>query len=131
LPFQDKPKTFKTSEFIEVYDVNFDDINLSKEIVAKIEEKLKRQQEAEAMKYVKRKAEEEAEIVQLQVRKEAESEFIKRENENRIKKMKALREAEDEVIKAEARAKAQKLINTNLSPNYLKLRALRKSLQSF
>ncbi|MCB1178521.1 MAG: hypothetical protein KDK36_13125, partial [Leptospiraceae bacterium] len=106
-------------------------INLSKEIVAKIEEKLKRQQEAEAMKYVKRKAEEEAEIAKIQVRKEAESELIRAQNEEKINKMKTLREAEDEVIRAKARAQAQKLINSNLSKNYLQLKALESHYKAF
>lgn len=119
------------SKYIEVDDVNFDDVNLSKEIISKIEEKLKRQQEAEAMKYIKRKAEEEADIAHIQAKKEAESEFIRAENESKINKMKTLREAEDEVIRAEARAKAQKLINSNLSANYLKLKALESHYKAF
>lgn len=119
------------SKYIQVDDVNIDDINLSKEILEKIEEKLKRQQEAEAMKFIKRKAEEESEIAKIQAKKEAETELIRAENEDKISKMKAKREAEEEILKAEARAKAQKMINSTISPNYLKLRTLESHYKAF
>jgi len=119
------------TKYIEVYDVNFDDINLSKEIVAKIEEKLKRQQEAEAMKFIKRKVEEEAEIAKIQATKEAEAEFIKAQNEEKISKLKATREAENEIIKAKAKAKSQELLNSTLTPLHLKYKALESHYKAF
>lgn len=119
------------SKYIQVDDVNIDDINLSKDILAKIEEKLKRQQEAEAMKFIRRKAEEESEIAHIQAKKEAEIEFIRAENEDKIAKMRAKREVEEELIKAEARAKSQKMINSTISPNYLKLKTLEAHYKAF
>ncbi len=119
------------SKYIQVDDVNIDDINLSREILEKIEEKLKRQQEAEAMKFIKRKAEEEAEISRIQAQKETETELIRAKNEDKIARMRAKREAEEELIKAEARAKSQKLINSTISENYLKLRTLEAHYKAF
>ncbi|MDX1957133.1 MAG: SPFH domain-containing protein [Leptospiraceae bacterium] len=119
------------SKHIQIMDVNIDDLNLGQKILQQIEEKVTMQQEVETIKFKKKLAEEEDELAKKKAKTEAEASFIRAEKEDQISKMRAMRDAENEVIAAKARGEAQKLINQNLSANYLKLRAIESHYKAF
>ncbi|MCB1140855.1 MAG: prohibitin family protein [Leptospiraceae bacterium] len=118
-------------KYVEVTDVNIDDINLSQEILKTIELKLKKQQQLETMKYEEKLQEKEFELAKKKAQSEADAEFYRAEKEGEIAKLKAKRDAETEIILAEAHATAQKLINSNLTDKYLKLKALESNFKAF
>jgi regulator of protease activity HflC (stomatin/prohibitin superfamily) len=119
------------NKFLEVSDVNIDDINLSPKIRQAIEDKIARQQELETMQYEMKIAQKNEEISKMKAKTETEVEIIRAEKEDTISKMKVKTEAESDIIRATARSKAQKLINAHLTPSYLKLKAIESHYKAF
>lgn len=119
------------SKYLEVSDINIDDINLSNKILRAIEDKLTKQQELESMKYEQKIAERNEEIAKMKAKTEAETEIIRAEKDDKIAKMKAQTDADTVVIHATATSKAQKLINSELTPKYLKLKTLESHYKAF
>ncbi|HNC01179.1 MAG TPA: prohibitin family protein, partial [Leptospiraceae bacterium] len=116
---------------LEVSDVNIDDINLSPKILQAVEDKIARQQELETMQYDMKIAQRNEEIAKMKAKTESEVEIIRAEKEDQIAKIKVKTEAESDIIRAQARAKAQKLVNAHLTPNYLKLKAIESHYKAF
>ncbi|MBK8397390.1 MAG: prohibitin family protein [Leptospiraceae bacterium] len=119
------------NKFLEVSDVNIDDINLSPKILQAIEDKIARQQELETMHYDMKIAQRNEEIAKMKAKTESEVEIIRAEKEDQIAKIKVKTEAESDIIRATARSKAQKLINNHLTPSYLKLKAIESHYKAF
>ncbi|MBP7284176.1 MAG: prohibitin family protein [Leptospiraceae bacterium] len=119
------------NKYLEVSDVNIDDINLSPKILQAIEDKIARQQELETMHYDMKIAQRNEEIAKMKAKTESEVEIIRAEKEDQIAKIKVKTEAESDIIRATARAKAQKLVNHHLTPSYLKLKAIESHYKAF
>lgn len=119
------------NKFLEVSDVNIDDINLSPKILQAIEDKIARQQELETMHYDMKIAQRNEEIAKMKAKTESEVEIIRAEKEDQIAKIRVKTEAESDIIRATARSKAQKLVNEHLTPNYLKLKAIESHYKAF
>jgi regulator of protease activity HflC (stomatin/prohibitin superfamily) len=90
------------TKYLELRDINIDDINYNKQIMEAIQLKLMKEQESEAMKY----------------------ELSKEKKKNEIERLNAQRDAEITIIKAKAEAEALRLVNSQITTKYIQLKAM-------
>ena len=90
------------TKYLELRDINIDDINYNKQIMEAIQLKLMKEQESEAMKY----------------------ELSKEKKKNEIERLNAQRDAEITIIKAKADAEALRLVNSQITTKYIQLKAM-------
>jgi regulator of protease activity HflC (stomatin/prohibitin superfamily) len=90
------------ARYIEIDDINIDDINYNKTIMEAIQNKLVKEQEVETMKY----------------------EMNTEKKRNEIERMNAQRDAEIKLIRAKAEAESLRLVNSQITTKYIQLKAM-------
>ena len=119
----------KMNTILQEYGIRIDNvllksIRLPEGLTRAIEDKLKAEQEAQRMQFVKQKQEADAERRIIEAKGEREVKILEAEAEKRTQELKAEAEANAIRLKAEAEAKANELLKQSLSEEVLKYRGI-------